>query len=88
MAEFTGVFKTLYVDFTGILDGPKRCTFSKVQRAFEELGIETIFANSPQGKGRIERAFDTLQNKRVPNFYLCKTTDITSADAYPQHVLS
>ncbi len=51
-----GAFKTLYVDRAGIFGGPKRCNFSQVQRACNEMGIEIIFAKSPQGKGRIERA--------------------------------
>jgi hypothetical protein len=58
--EKYGVFKTLYVDRAGIFGGLKRCNFSQIQRACEELGIEIIFASSPQSKGRIERALDTL----------------------------
>jgi len=61
-----GVFKTLYVDRAGIFGGPKRCNFSQVQRACQELGIEIIYANSPQGKGRIERCFDTFQDRLIP----------------------
>lgn len=63
--EKRGIFKTLYVDRAGIFAGPKRSNFSQMQRACEELGIEIIFANSPQGKGRIERAFDTFQDRLV-----------------------
>ncbi len=55
-----GAFKTLYVHRAGIFGGPKRCHFSQVQRACEELGIQIIFANSPEGKGRVERSFNTL----------------------------
>ena len=58
-----GVFKVLYVDKAGIFGGPKRCNFSQVQRACSEIGIEIIFANSPQGKGRVERSFDTFQDE-------------------------
>ena len=47
VVETKGVFKTLYVDRAGIFGGPKRCNFSQVQRACEELGIEIIFASSP-----------------------------------------
>ena len=68
--ETKGVFKTLYVDRAGIFGGPKRCNFSQMQRACEELGIEIIFANSPQGKGRVERAFDTFQDRLVPELRL------------------
>lgn len=75
-----GLFKALYVDRAGIFGGPKRCHFSQVKRACEELGIEIIFANSPQGKGRIERAFDTLQDRLVPEFRLRNITDIKNAN--------
>ena len=40
--EKRSVFKTLYVDRTGIFGGPKRCNFSQTQRACEELGIEIV----------------------------------------------
>jgi transposase len=84
--ETKGLFKTLYVDRAGIFGGPKRCNFSQMQRACEELGIEIIFANSPQGKGRIERAFDTFQDRLVPELRLNNINDIASANAYLKHV--
>ncbi|MEZ8236611.1 ISNCY family transposase [Vibrio splendidus] len=80
-----GLFKTLYVDRAGIFGGPKRCHFSQMQRACEELGIEIIFANSPQGKGRIERAFDTFQDRLVPELRLAGVTDMISANNYLQN---
>jgi len=86
VVEKYGVFKTLYVDRAGIFGGPKRCNFSQMQRACEELGIEIIFASSPQGKGRIERAFDTLQDRLIPELRLNKITDMTGANSYLQHV--
>jgi len=57
-----------------------------MQRACEELGIEIIFANSPQSKGRIERAFDTFQDRLVPELRLNNIKDIVSANAYLKHV--
>ena len=86
VVEKYGVFKTLYVDRAGIFGGPKRCNFSQMQRACEELGIEIIFASSPQGKGRIERAFDTLQDRLIPELRLNNITDMTGANSYLQHV--
>ena len=80
-----GIFKTLYVDRAGIFGGPKRCNFSQMQRACEELGIEVIFANSPQGKGRVERAFDTLQDRLVPELRLENITTIQGASEYLQN---
>jgi hypothetical protein len=57
-----------------------------MQRACEELGIEIIFANSPQGKGRVERAFDTFQDRLVPELRLKNIKDLASANAYLKHV--
>ena len=57
-----------------------------MQRACDELGIEIIFANSPQGKGRIERAFDTLQDRLVPELCLRNISDMQSANHYLQTV--
>ena len=81
-----GVFKALYVDKAGIFGGPKRCHFSQVQRACSELGIEIIFANSPQGKGRIERSFDTFQDRLIPELRLNNIKDMKSANCYLQGV--
>lgn len=81
-----GIFKTLYVDRAGIFGGPKWCYFSQVQRACEELGIEIIFAHSPQGKGRIERAFDTLQDRLVPELRLNNIHEIHQANYSLQRV--
>lgn len=43
---------------------------SQYARAMDELGIELIFANSPQAKGRVERLFETLQDRLVKNLRL------------------
>lgn len=82
--EAYGLFRVLYVDRAGIFGGPKRCNFSQMQRACEELGIQIIFANSPQGKGRIERAFDTLQDRLVPELRLHNIQNISNANKYLQ----
>jgi transposase len=84
--EHNGLFKALYVDRAGIFGGPKRCNFSQMQRACEELGIEIIFANSPQGKGRIERSFDTFQDRLVPELRLRNIKDMQSANCYLHEV--
>lgn len=41
-------------------------------RAMEELGIEVIYANSPQAKGRIERLFKTFQDRLIKELRLEK----------------
>lgn len=86
LIEEKGIFKTLYVDRAGIFGGPKRCNFSQVQRACNELGIEIIFANSPQGKGRIERSFDTFQDRLVPELRLNNINEMGAANHYLKKV--
>ena len=72
------------MDRAGIFGGPKRCNFSQVKRACEELGIEIIFANSAQGKGRIERSFDTYQGRLVPELRLKRIKRMSTANQYLQ----
>jgi hypothetical protein len=51
-------------------------------RAMHELDIQIICANSPQAKGRIERANQTLQDRLVKELRLLGISDIDSANAY------
>jgi len=43
---------------------------SQFGRAMDQLRIEVIFANSPQAKGRVERMFETLQDRLVKELRL------------------
>jgi len=45
-------------------------TPTQVGQALRELGIKAIFAMSPQAKGRVERLFNTLQDRLVQEFRL------------------
>jgi hypothetical protein len=51
-------------------------------RAMQELDIEIICANTPQAKGRIERANQTLQDRLVKELRLRGISDIASANAF------
>ena len=51
-------------------------------RAMKELGIEMIYANSPQAKGRIERCNQTLQDRLVKELRLQKISTIEEANAF------
>jgi len=57
-------------------------TCTQFQRALNELGIELICANSPQAKGRVERANRTLQDRLVKEMRLDKINDIDAANAW------
>lgn len=51
-------------------------------RALNELDIQLICANSPQAKGRVERANGTLQDRLVKEMRLAKISDVDTANAY------
>lgn len=53
---------------------------TQVGRALETLGIEPIFALSPQAKGRVERLWGTFQDRLVSELRLAKVTDIDGAN--------
>jgi len=55
---------------------------SQFGRAMRELGIEVICANSPQAKGRVERANSTLQDRLIKELRLQKISDMASANAF------
>jgi transposase len=60
---------------------PLRTQFA---RALQELGIEWIAAHSPQAKGRIERLFETLQDRLVKEMRLAGTDSIPAANHFLQ----
>lgn len=43
---------------------------SQFERALKELGVNIIHANSPQAKGRVERLFNTLQDRLIKEMRL------------------
>jgi transposase len=51
-------------------------------RALHELGIEWIAAHSPQAKGRIERLFETLQDRLVKEMRLAGIDSIAAANHF------
>jgi DNA-binding Lrp family transcriptional regulator len=55
---------------------------SQIGRALKELNIEWIAAHSPQAKGRIERAFQTAQDRLVKGLRRVAAKDLASANAY------
>jgi transposase len=56
-------------------------TPTQLGRAFTELGITSIAARSPQAKGRIERAWGTLQDRLVTELRLAGADDRETAEA-------
>lgn len=61
-------------------------TLTQFQRAMGELRIETVSANSPQAKGRVERLFGTLQDRLVKELRLADISTIESANRFLNEV--
>ena len=53
---------------------------AQFSRAMEELGIQMIFALSPQAKGRVERAAGTFQDRLVTELRLAGVSSIGEAN--------
>src|SRR6202167_5638988 len=63
---------------------PNNCGEIRTQfgRALQELGIEWIAAHSPQAKGRIERLFETLQDRLVKEMRLAGIDSMEAANHF------
>ena len=53
---------------------------SQFQRAMNELGVDVIHAHSPAAKGRIERLFQTLQDRLVKELRLAGASTLAEAN--------
>ena len=81
-----GRMAALYVDRDSIFraedqhaDDPRPC-LTQFSRALVELEIELILAHSPQAKGRIERFFQTAQDRLVKELRLAGATTFDQAN--------
>jgi len=55
---------------------------TQFQRIMKDLNIRVIFARSPQAKGRVERVFETLQDRLVKEMRLANICTIEAANAF------
>jgi hypothetical protein len=82
-----GIPRTFYSDKHGIFrvnrEGcVKEEMITQFGRALKELDIELICANSPQAKGRVERANSTLQDRLVKELRLAGVKTIEEANKF------
>lgn len=76
------IFRISTGDKSGVGEGQ-----TQFARALEQLGIEGIQANSPQAKGRVERANQTLQDRLVKEMRLQGISSQQAANAWlPQFI--
>ena len=73
-------FSTYKMNSHAAKDNPDLKT--QFQRAMIALHIEPIFANSPQAKGRVERLFDTLQDRLVKEMRLADIRTVEEANRF------
>jgi transposase-like protein len=57
-------------------------TLTQFERAMTELNIGVVHAHSPQAKGRVERLFETLQDRLIKELRLQNISTITEANEF------
>ncbi|HSW09777.1 MAG TPA: ISNCY family transposase [Bacillota bacterium] len=95
MTEQHGIPRRLYSDRHTIFFSPKmdklsieeelagrKVALTQFGRAIEELGIAHIPSRSPQARGRVERLWDTLQNRLVIEMRLARVSTLEEANAF------
>ena len=90
--EIKGIFMALYVDkashFKTTRHGGLHYTVdpeqpdTQIERAMNELGINIIWANSPQAKGRIEVTFRLFQDRFIKEMRLAKIKTYAQANEF------
>jgi len=86
IAEY-GIPLAFYSDRHGIFkinqeDPQNSDGFTQFGRIVETLGIELIYASTPQAKGRVERANQTLQDRLVKELRLRNISSIEAANEF------
>lgn len=86
-----GLPEALYLDQHTIFQSPTKPTLeqqlagkapkSQFGRLADELGIQLIFARSPQAKGRVERLWETLQDRLVKALRKAGASNLEEANA-------
>lgn len=73
-------FSTYKINHANAVDNSKLLT--QFQRATNQAGIELITAHSPQAKGRVERMFETLQDRLIKELRLSGISSIEEANKF------
>jgi transposase len=92
-----GIPAAVYVDQHTIFQSPAKPTLeqqlngqqpkSQFGRLADELGIELIYAHSPQAKGRVERLWGTLQDRLVKALRKAGASNLAEANQVLQDFL-
>ena len=91
LVQSVGIPVALYVDRHGVFRHTPGSglpgTATQFSRAMDELGIQMIFALSPQAKGRVERAAGTFQDRLVTELRLAGAGSISEANGVLEQFL-
>lgn len=63
-------------------DAPRKPVVTQFGRALESLNIDIICASTPQAKGRVERAYQTLQDRMMKEMRLDGISSIADGNAW------
>ena len=86
LAFYSDKFGVFRVNMPNALSGTGLTQFG---RALKELDIELICAHSPQAKGRVERANQTLQDRLTKELRLRDLSSLAAANAYlPEFIVA
>jgi hypothetical protein len=80
VAIYLDKFSTYKVNHKNATDN--HALITQFQRACKDLNINLINAHSPQAKGRVERLFETLQDRLVKELRLQKISDVETANQF------
>lgn len=72
-------------DEPGVKKDPVEMPPTQIGRALRELGITWIAAHSAQAKGRVERNFETAQDRLVKGMRVAGVTTLEQANQYLTH---
>ena len=77
-----GLPESFYMDQAGAFGKIDSEQESQIGRAFEQVGIRLILANSPQAKGKIERLWRTFQDRLIAELTFQNITTIEEANSF------
>jgi len=77
-----GVPDAFYLDGAGYFGKHDRETNTQIGRALEELNCQCLIAGSPQAKGKIERLWNTLQDRLIAELGFYQITTIEDANKF------
>ena len=73
-------FSTYKINHKNAVDNSELIT--QFERAMNQVGVKPITAHSPQAKGRVERMFETLQDRLIKEMRLAGISTIEQANEF------